>query len=123
MTSTKEPFNKQHLKWLRRSSPRDQIIPQAQLDHAWQTARQAAVLLRQKYQVRRIRVFGSLLYPHLFHPNSDIDLAVEGLAIQDYWNALADVLFLDKKYTIDLVDPDTCSPSIWSTVEREGVDL
>ena len=114
---------KQHIEWLRRSSTRHRPILDDRMAHAWRVARRAAQLLREKYGVNRVRVFGSLLYADQFHARSDIDLAVEGLAVQDYWDALADVLFLDDEITIDLVDPSTCLPAVWMHVEREGVDV
>ena len=79
--------------------------------------------MRERYRVSRVRVFGSLLHPTQFHARSDIDLAVEGLKVQDYWDALADVLFLDSEIAVDLVDAGACSPAVWAMVEREGVDL
>ena len=113
----------QHIEWLRRSSTRHRPLLEDRMAHAWQTARRAAQLLQDRYGVKRVRVFGSLLHPGQFHAKSDIDLAVEGLAVRDYWDALADVLFLDDKITIEMVDPDTCLPAVWANVEREGVDL
>jgi predicted nucleotidyltransferase len=114
---------KQHIKWLRRSSVHQRPLLEERLNRAWQAARQATQLLRERYGVSRVRVFGSLLYPNQFHIRSDVDLAVEGLAVHDYWDALADVLFLHEDVTIDLVDPDSCSPVLWAAIEQEGVDL
>jgi predicted nucleotidyltransferase len=122
-TSKKETIRERHIEWLRCASTRRQSSLESHMTHAWQTARRVAQLLRERYGVNRVRVFGSLLDPNYFHAGSDIDLAVEGLAIHDYWDALADVLFLDDKITIDLVDPDTCLPAVWTNVESEGVDL
>jgi len=117
--ATREPY----VEWLRRSVMQRRPLPQVRLTHAWQVARQAARLLRERYDVSRVRVFGSLLHPGRFHVGSDVDLAVEGLTIGNYWDALADVLFLDDEITIDLVDPDTCPSDIWAGVEREGVEI
>ncbi|MFQ5595518.1 MAG: nucleotidyltransferase family protein [Anaerolineae bacterium] len=93
--SQQSVVRKQHIEWLRRSSARRRPLPEARLARAWQVARQAAQLLRERYGVSRVRVFGSLLHPNYFHAGSDVDLAVEGLTVRDYWDALADVLFLD----------------------------
>lgn len=71
----------------------------------------------------RVRVFGSLLYPSRFDSMSDIDLAVEGLDIDSYWSAVADVYFFDDEISVELVDRDSCSEAVWSVVEREGVDI
>ena len=116
-------IREQHIKWLRHSSTRHRPLLEERLTRAWQAAHQAAQLLREKYGAERIRVFGSLLQPTLFHAKSDIDLAVEGLTVQEYCDATADVLFLDDLITVDLVDPSTCSPAVWAHVEREGVDI
>lgn len=122
--SQQQVIRDQHIDWLRRSTEQRESQPRAdQLAHAWEVARQAARLLRERYGVRRARVFGSLVHPARFHPDSDVDLAVEGLETTDYWDALADVLFFDDEIALDLVDPDTCPPAIWERVEREGVDL
>ncbi len=112
-----------YIEWLRDSIVRRHLLPEDRLARAWQVARQAARLLREQYSVPRVRIFGSLLHPEWFHIGSDVDLAVEGLAVSEYWDALADVLFLDDEVTIDLVEPDTCPPDIWARVEREGVEI
>lgn len=116
-------MHEQYVEWLRRSAVQPDSPPDEQLAHAWEIANRAAQLLRERYNVSRVRVFGSLLHPNHFHSRSDVDLAVEGLAVHDYWDALADVLFLDDEIAVDLVDPDTCPPAIWARVEDEGVDL
>jgi len=90
---------------------------------AQEAARTAADLLRRRYGATRVRLFGSALYPERFHERSDMDLAVEGLAPQDYLSAWALVNGPGAKFEIDLVDPHDCSPYIWEAVEREGVDV
>lgn len=42
--------------------------------------RKAAVVLKSRFAVRRVVVFGSLAHAAWFVPDSDVDLAVEGLA-------------------------------------------
>lgn len=113
----------QYVAWLRDSVTRHRPLPEERLVRAWQVARRAARLLRERYSVPRVLVFGSLLYPERFHSSSDVDLAVEGLAVGDYWDALADILFLDDEITVDLVDSDMCPPDIWTRIGREGVEL
>ena len=121
--SQQPTVRERYIDWLRDSVTRHHPLPEKRLDRAWQIARRAARLLRERYGVPRVRVFGSLLHPGRFHIDSDVDLAVEGLAVGDYWDALADVLFLDDEITIDLVDPDMCPRDIWARIEREGVEL
>ena len=90
---------------------------------ALEAARTAAALLRRRYGATRVRLFGSVLHPERFHERSDVDLAVEGLAPQDYLSAWAVVNGPDAAFEIDLVDPRDCRPYIWEAVEREGVDI
>jgi len=88
---------------------------------ALEAARAAADLLRQRYGVTRVRVFGSVRHPERFHERSDIDLAVEGLASIDYLRAWALVNYPGSEFKIDLVTE--CRPAIWQRAEQEGVEL
>ena len=111
-----------YIRWLKHNASRPKAGKEL-YEHAWEVARRAAKLLRDRYGVDRIRAFGSLVHEERFHPGSDIDLGVEGLAPSDYWKALASVLFIDDQVSVELVDRDTCRQEIWRVVEREGVDL
>ena len=122
-TVKRDVVREQHIHWLRQAAVQKRVMPGERIERAWHVAHKAARLLQQWYGVARVRVFGSLLDPSQFHRDSDVDLAVEGLAVEDYWDALADVLFLDEQIAVDLVDPELSPPVIWELVEREGVDL
>ncbi len=111
-----------YIRWLRNNTSRRSTSP-VLYEHAWEAARKAAHILKERYGVDRVRVFGSLIRENMFHPGSDIDLAVEGLKPVDYWEALTSVMFLDDQLSIEVVDPATCRPEIWSVVEQEGIDL
>lgn len=112
-----------HIRWLRQGVARPVARDKELYTRAWGVARVAALLLRERYRVTRVRVFGSLVHRGHFHPGSDIDLAVEGLPAVDYWEAVTAVLFLDDRIPVELVDRAVCRPEVWEAVEREGVDL
>lgn len=112
-----------YIRWLRQRASHPAVGDERLYAHALEVAGSAARLLRERYGVSRVRVFGSLVHGRWFHPGSDIDLAVEGLKPADYWEAVTAVLFLDDQVTVDLVDRAVCRPEIWAVVEREGVDL
>ena len=81
------PTQQQVEHWLKRQQA------QAELNRSLTSAARAILdkivsLLVQKYGVRRIILFGSLARGQ-FDADSDIDLAVEGLAKSDYFAALS----------------------------------
>jgi predicted nucleotidyltransferase len=96
-------------------------------EQAMKVARQAAALLRQHFNVKRVRLFGSVLYPERFHEQSDIDLAIEGLPARDYLKAWALLNGgspdFEHDFEIDLIDRDDCLPYIWRAVEQEGFEV
>jgi predicted nucleotidyltransferase len=117
-TDTQETY----VRWLKQSALRDDDNEE-RYQHAWEVAKKAAKLLRERYAVNRVRVFGSLTHKGSFHQGSDIDLAVEGLKISDYWEALTSVLFLDDQIFVEIADRAICRPELWKVVEQEGIDL
>ena len=79
--------------------------------------------LHEAFPVRRVLLFGSLAHLEWFLPNSDVDLAVEGLRPRDYWKAWR---LLDEAVGIrpvDLVEMETMSASLRQAIERYGIEL
>ncbi len=64
----------------------------------------AAAALRSRFAVRRVVVFGSLAHAAWLIPDSDVDLAVEGLAPKDYWQAWRMVEEIIGDRPVDLVE-------------------
>jgi len=86
-------------------------------------ARQAADLLKQEFQVEKVVMFGSMLYlPHI-HERSDLDLAVWGLAPDNYYRAVGRLLALDPRILIDLVEAESAPARILAVIETAGVAL
>ena len=90
---------------------------------AWQLAHQAAHLLRERFNVERVVVFGSLARGHGFTRWSDIDLAAWGIAPEDTFRAMGAVMDLGTNISVNLVDVNTVKPSLLATIERDGIDL
>ena len=88
----------------------------------WQIARQAAVLLKEHFHVQRVWLFGSMVTLHRIHPNSDIDLAVQGLNSEQYLAAVIALLDLSE-FSIDLVQIEYAQPSLRETIEQQGLEL
>jgi len=56
-------------------------------------------------------------------PDSDVDLAVEGLIGEDYWRAwrLAEEIIGDRP--VDLIEMETAGESLRRAIQRYGVEL
>jgi uncharacterized protein len=90
---------------------------------AWAIARQAADLLRSEYGADRVIAFGSLVRSELFHPRSDIDLAVWGMDTKHHYRAVGRLLALDPEFEVDLILGEEASAPLLATILREGRDV
>ena len=82
-----------------------------------------AATLKSRFGARRIILFGSLAHDAWFMPDSDVDLAVEGLSGEAYWQAwkLAEEMIEDRP--VDLIEIESCGDSLRQAIERYGVNL
>ena len=85
-----------------------------------QIAQQAAKLLVNKYAVEKVVLFGSLLKSCPIRDRSDIDLAVWGLANQNYHSALNEVSNLTVDFSFDLVQLESASSSLKQVIQQQG---
>ena len=60
-------------------------------------------ILAGEYRVKKVVLIGSCLDEKHFHPHSDIDLCVEGLADSDYFRALGDLIAESDEFGVDLI--------------------
>lgn len=95
---------------------------QRRWEKAWEVARMAAALLKSRYHATRVVVFGSLTEAERFHPWSDVDLAVWGIAPEDYFEAVAQVLDVGGEIKVDLVLGARCKPCLREAIEQ-GITL
>jgi predicted nucleotidyltransferase len=86
-------------------------------------ARQAAAELKRRFAVSRVLLFGSLTDEVWFTNDSDVDLAVEGLAPHDYWAAWRTVEEIITDREVDLVDLDAASSTLQQAIKRYGLEL
>ena len=92
-------------------------------EKALEVAKGAASLLRQQFGAERVVLFGSLVNKEAFTSWSDIDLAVWGIAPDDFYSAVAAVTGLSTVFKIDLVEPDNCRKSIQDAIQKQGVQI
>ncbi|SPD74593.1 DNA polymerase beta domain protein region (modular protein) [uncultured Desulfobacterium sp.] len=86
-------------------------------------AKKAAKAIKEKFGAQRVVLFGSLAHEAWYSPQTDVDLAVEGVAADDYWAAwrLAEDIVGDR--TVDLVDLETSSVSLRHAIDRHGIEI
>jgi uncharacterized protein len=117
--------------WKRyRGSPAGQVAPvglsedeHAAREQLLSRVRQAAAALKARFDVHRVLLFGSLAHEAWFVPDSDVDLAVEGLPSKAYWRAWRLVEDIIGERPVDLIDMETATDSLCRAIERDGVEL
>jgi uncharacterized protein len=87
---------------------------------AWETARQSATLLKERFGASRVVVFGSLPRDDGFTIHSDIDLAVWGIDPLEYLEALGCLLDLSPEWSVDLVQMERCPLPLRDIILEEG---
>lgn len=85
--------------------------------------RDAVAVLKTRFAVQRVVLFGSLAHEAWFALDSDVDLAVEGLSAEDYWHAwrLIEELVADRP--VDLVEIEAVDGALAQAIRRYGVEL
>lgn len=90
---------------------------------AFEVAREAARVLREKFGAEKIVLFGTLAHDEWFSQWSDIDLAVLGIESESFYAAVAFVTGLSSSFKIDMVDIKGCRPALKKVIEGEGVEI
>jgi len=84
---------------------------------------EAADALKQQFGVRRVVLFGSLAHRAWFASDTDVDLAVEGLHAQDYWQAWKVVEDIVGDRPVDMIEIERAKPSLRQSIIRSGIEL
>jgi predicted nucleotidyltransferase len=94
-------------------------------EDAWRVARVAAEMLKKRFGVTRVVVFGSLAHETVFTRWSDIDLAVWGIAPEEFYRAAGAAMDigLEEGIRVDVVDAGDCGPQFLAEIEQEGIQL
>lgn len=85
--------------------------------------RQVAAILKTRFGAQRVILFGSLAEADWFTPDSDVDLAVAGLAPDVYWQAwrMAEEIIHDRP--VDLIEIETAKASLVQAIQKYGLEL
>ncbi|MEL6470288.1 MAG: nucleotidyltransferase domain-containing protein [Cyanobacteria bacterium J06623_4] len=116
-----EDLERYRLTFRRRQAERE-VWQRSRQQQGQQVARQAAQLLKQSFGAQRVWLFGSMLTPDRIRAESDIDIAVEGLADERYLEALGQLLDLSD-FSVDLVQMEYARERLQSAIARKGVLL
>jgi predicted nucleotidyltransferase len=95
----------------------------AERDRLIEKAREAAAMLKHKYGAKCVILFGSLAHKGWFHPRSDVDLAVEGVAPDDFYQAWEDAALMIRGRKVDLLRLETAATPMLRAIREEGVAL
>lgn len=68
-------------------------------------------------------MFGSVVQAELFHPASDVDMAVWGLDPSVYFRAVGQLQALDPQISIDLIMFEDASESLQEEILKRGVEI
>ena len=71
---------------------------------------------------RRVRLFGSLVTGR-FGATPDVDLAVEGLPSERFFDVLSELQIRAAPIEVDLVDLTDAGPELRSRIEADGVEV
>jgi len=87
-------------------------------------AHKCSELLKTRFNVKKVYLIGSLLRGRMIHENADIDLAVVGLADEDYFPALRDLYnTLPRGVDLDLITVNTATESMKKHINEEGESI
>ena len=125
MDAPSSNLSPQQMAVYRKSANRRQKELQAQMAQlsgkAWEDARRAADILRNRFHVARVVVFGSLVHEGCFTRWSDIDIAAWGVAPEDTFRAIGAIMDMEANFEVNFVDINIARPSLVEVIEREGV--
>ena len=100
---------------------RERFEHQKRTEQMRELAVKYAKVLADKYGVKRVYLFGSLIRDGFTHPQSDIDLAVEGLASAAYFSVLNDFYDLAPSgIEVDLVPMEDAYDELRERIIKEG---
>jgi len=83
----------------------------------------AVAILKSHFGVRRVVLFGSLAHAAWFASDGDVDIAVEGLAGKNYWQAWGMLEEIIGDRPVDLIEIETAKESLRQAIQRYGVEL
>lgn len=107
--------------WLKRKKEKEKQLEERH-KLAMEKVVQISHILKNKYQINRVILFGSLA-ENKFYEHSDIDLAVFGLNENNYLDVAEKACQIALPFKLDLIPIERASESLKRRIKLEGVDL
>ena len=83
-------------------------------------AEKCAHVLKEQFGVKKVYIFGSVTGVGPWHDRSDFDIAVEGLAPDDYFRALSALdEYLPRSLEVDLISLESAFPEVAANIRGE----
>jgi uncharacterized protein len=87
-------------------------------------AGQIAHMLKTRYDIKNVYLYGSLAKEEYFDSKSDIDLYIENWKEKlNYWRMLNEAESIARPYNISIITDKEILPSFKKNVEKEGITL
>lgn len=93
------------------------------LKKAWELVDLSKTVLKEKFGVTKVMVFGSILNENCFNLASDVDIAAWGISPIDTFKAMGELRELDDEIEVNLVDINVCSQQLKKKILQEGQDV
>ena len=103
--------------------PKLTVAEQNEREQLLNRVRQVATELKTQFMAERVILFGSLANSDWFSPTSDVDLAVDGLLPDTYWQAWRLAEEIIPNHPVDFVDLKTVKESLRLAILRDGIEL
>lgn len=113
-------FDAYRKRWIEREK-RDGAVQEARRLAAICTSNRLALILADEFSVRKVVLFGSCVESGRFMEHSDIDLAVESLPKDRFFEALARIM-QESPFPVDLKPVEEVNDALKSRI-RKGVIL
>ena len=108
---------------LRARERRSETNQKHRRNHARHVARRLASWLKERHGVRRVILFGSMAEDAPLGPRSDIDLAVEGLEKDRYFEAVGRIQSKATPFSVDLVRVEDAPGSLKQVIRKASEEL
>jgi len=98
-------------------------VDAALLRRAWQTAHRVATMLYEDFGATQVAVFGSLAGQEWFSKGSDIDIAVWGLPVDTYLDALWETRNFSPEFKIDLINFHSTKGRFRKRIQSQAISV